>query len=404
MRTAPICRLALLALLAAACGRPPAAPPAPVRDTAAERRDSLARAARRADSLAREAELARERARREAATLRICAGGDVALGTNLDTGWTAIVAKRLKRKVTALPSADSLLRPLRPLVRDADVVLLNIESAIGDGPPAFEKCAEDATGCYALRMPARAAPAIRRLHPEAVIVGNLANNHARDAGSEGLDESVRHLRRAGVVVTGIDTMATVVTGPGGDTVAFLGFATSGGALDVRNLEEVRRHVARAAALHRRLIVTMHMGAEGAGALRTRDTVETYYDASRGNPVAFARTATEAGAHLVIGHGPHVMRAVEWRGDALVFYSLGNLLTYGPFSHREPMRRGAVACATVDGKGRITDAVLRPTSQRPPGLLSSDRARRALTIADSLSRLDFPLTGARIARDGTIRRR
>jgi poly-gamma-glutamate capsule biosynthesis protein CapA/YwtB (metallophosphatase superfamily) len=109
----------------------------------------------------------------------------------------------------------------------------------------------------------------------------------------------------------------------------------------------------------------------------------------------------AGADLVIGHGPHVVRAVEWRDSSLVLYSLGNLVTYGPFSHREPMRRGVVACATVDGRGAVRDVRLHPTVQRAPGRVAVDRSRRALTLIDSLSRLDFPRTGARVRRDGRV---
>ena len=167
---------------------------------------------------------------------------------------------------------------------------------------------------------------------------------------------------------------------------------------------MKRHVTRAAAANRRVIVTMHLGAEGADAQRTRDSTERYYDSPRGNPVAFAEAATNAGADLVIGHGPHVVRAAEWRDSALVLYSLGNLVTYGPFSHREPMRRGVVACATVDGRGAVHEVKLHPTMQRAPGRVSTDRSRRALILIDSLSRLDFPESGARVHRDGKVVRR
>ena len=45
---------------------------------------------------------------------------------------------------------------------------------------------------------------------------------------------------------------------------------------------------------------------------------------------------------------------------LVFYSLGTLLTYGPFSMHEPTNRGAVACATIDSAGYVSNAELRLT--------------------------------------------
>jgi hypothetical protein len=390
-----------LAALISSCGRqtpPPSPAPAqaPAPDREAMRRDSLARvrAAFVADSLRA------VYAVRDTSTVRFCAGGDVTLGTNLDTTWTRLVAHRLKKPVAALPSPDSLVAPLRPLFASADFVLLNVEGAIGDGVPPIEKCAKSTGGCFALRMPPRAATAIRGVSKRTVIA-NLANNHARDAGAEGLRETARALESAGVVVTGTDTLPTLAVTAHGDTVAFLGFSTSGGSNDLRDLDAVRRHVARAAGGSRRVIVTMHLGAEGRAAQRTLDSTEMYFDASRGNPVAFAEAATSAGADLVIGHGPHVVRAAEWRGSALVLYSLGNLVTYGPFSHREPMRRGVVACATVDGRGAVHDVRLHATSQRAPGRVSIDRSHRALALMDSLSRLDFPKTGARVHKDGRV---
>ena len=394
--------LASLLAVAASCSRPPAPvspAPAPAPDREAIRRDSIARAraAFVADSLRR------VHAVRDSSTVRFCAGGVVTLGTNLDTAWTKVVSRRLHRRVAALPSPDSLVAPLRPLFAEADFALLNVEGAIGGGDPPFDKCASKTSGCFALRMPPAAAKAIRGVSKRTVIA-NLANNHARDAGAEGLRETQRVLERAGVVVTGIDTLPTLAVTRYGDTVAFLGFATSGGDNDLRDLDAVKRHVARAAATNRRVIVTMHLGAEGAAAQRTLDSTERYYDAPRGNPVAFAEAATTAGADLVIGHGPHVVRAAEWRDSALVLYSLGNLVTYGPFSHREPKRRGVVACATVDGRGAVHDVKLHATMQRAPGRVSTDRSRRALTLIDSLSKLDFPKSGARVHRDGTVVRR
>ena len=394
--------LLVVASLVAACGRPtptPAPAPTPGPDREAIRRDSIARvrAAFVADSLER------VYAYRDTAKIRVCAGGDVTLGTNLDTTWTAFAARKLKRPVPALPAPTTLLAPLHPLFDGADVVLLNVEGAIGDGASSIDKCAKSTSGCFALRMPPAAARAIRGAS-RGIVVANLANNHARDAGPEGLRETVRRLTDAGVVVTGVDTLPTLVPTRHGDTLAILGFATSGPPNDLRDLDAVRRHVARATASYRRVIVTMHLGAEGAKAQRTLDSTERYLDVTRGNPVAFADAAAGQGADLVIGHGPHVLRAAEWRGQSLVLYSLGNLVTYGPFSHREPMRRGAVACATVDGRGAVSAARLYPTVQRAPGSVRTDRSRRALTLVDSLSKLDFPESGARVLKDGRVVRR
>ncbi len=335
--------------------------------------------------------------------VRICAGGDVTLGTNLDTTWTKRMSEWLGRAVPAVPKPDLLLRPLRPLVSDADLVLLNVEGAIGSGPVEKPKCAPDARGCYALRQPPATAAALRRLAPRGEVVGNLANNHARDAGERGFERTVALLERAHVHITGVDTLATPVVTRGGDTVAFLGFSTSTGP-DPRDLEAVKRHVARAAARYPLLVVTMHLGAEGRTAQRTRDTMEVYFEERRGNPVAFAHAAADAGAKLVVGHGPHVVRALEWRNESLIVYSLGNLVTYGPFSLREPLNRGAILCTVLDAKRGIVAAHLRPTKQRAPGRVSADRSSRAVILADSLGRLDFPDSGAVLLTEAVVRRR
>ena len=342
--------------------------------------------------------------RRLAAPVRVCAGGDVTLGTNLDTVWAKHAADTLSHLYGMSPDPDSLAPALRPFLAGADLVVLNIEGAIGTGP-APPKCGPRSTRCFAFRQPPNAASALRRaVDSNVVIVGNVANNHSRDAGDPGRDTTAAYLAAADIRVTGADTLATPVALPSGDTIAILGFHTDTASPDARDLAAVRRHVARAAAQYGTVIVTMHLGAEGPTAQRTRNANERFLKLNRGNPVAFASAALMGGATLVLGHGPHVLRAVEWRGDRLIVYSLGNLLTYGPFKLREPTNRGAVVCATIDSARHVSRAELRPTMQAWPGVLRSDSSRRAWTLVDSLSALDFPRTGARVDSTGALQKR
>ena len=314
-------------------------------------------------------------------SVRVCAGGDVMLGSDLDTSWA------VRRGVPALPDPFDLMAALRPMVTDADIVLLNVEGAIGSGPVP-RKCRRGSTNCYAFRQPPAAASALRSVHPSGAVVGNVANNHAMDAGLAGFAETVRQLSRAGVFPTGHDTLATLVGLPGGDTIAFLGFSTFQAGPSARDLAAVRRHVTRSAARWR-TIVTVHNGAEGVRAQRTADSTERYLGEDRGNPVAFARAATESGAVAVFGHGPHVLRAAAWVTERPVFFSLGNLLTYGPFSMAEPLNRGGLACIVLDHEGRLMNAEFRSTFQVRAGRVAVDRDARAIMLVDSLSQLDFP---------------
>lgn len=337
--------------------------------------------------------------------VRVCAGGDVTLGTNLDTAWLRVASARLRTRFNQSDEPAALLRPLRPLVSDAHVVLVNVESAIGEGATP-SKCGPRSKNCFAFRAPVSSAAALRSLAASGhSVVGNIANNHARDAGREGRDSTIAYLARAGVKVTGADTIATAVPTPAGDTIGVLGFYTSDSTPDARDTAVVRRLVERATARYPAVIVTMHLGAEGRDAQHTSDAPERFLGIDRGNPVAFAEAAVRGGAALVIGHGPHVLRAVEWRDrGALIAYSLGNLLTYGPFRLREPANRGAVLCATIDRNGRARDAELRSTMQLAPGVMRRDVHARATVLVDSLGRIDFPETAARVERDGRLRAR
>ncbi|MEX1050281.1 MAG: CapA family protein [Gemmatimonadales bacterium] len=312
--------------------------------------------------------------------IRICAGGDVMLGSDLDTSWA------IRRGVRALPDPFALMAPLRPLVADADIVLLNVEGAIGSGvaPP---KCRPGSTSCYAFRQPPVAASALRSVSVAGAVVGTVANNHAMDAGAAGFAETVRELERAGVFATGHDTLPTLVALPGGDTIAFLGFSTFQAGPSARDLVGVHRHVRRSAARWR-TVVTVHHGAEGVRAQRTADATERFLGEDRGNPVAFARTAVQAGAVAVFGHGPHVLRGAAWVRDRPVIHSLGNLLTYGPFNLAEPLNRGGFACVTLNRFGNAMAVDFRSTMQVPPGVVQPDPTSRSAILIDSLGRLDF----------------
>jgi Bacterial capsule synthesis protein PGA_cap len=258
--------------------------------------------------------------------------------------------------------------------------------------------------CFVLRQPASAAVALRKLGDSAtVVVANVANNHAHDAGDDGFVHSVHLLRVAGLLVTGADTIPSLAITKRGDTIAVLGFS-AWSSPGVGDLGAVQRIVAAAHARYGRVIVTAHMGAEGASAQRTGDSTEHYVGEDRGNAVAFAHTAIDAGAWLVIGHGPHVLRAAEWRDSALAFYSLGNLVNYGPFNLAEPRNSGVVMCATLDSLGTPGHVTIESTTQVSEGIVRADSSGRARVLLDSLSGLDFPSTGVTVDSTSAVRRR
>jgi hypothetical protein len=331
--------------------------------------------------------------------VRLCAGGDVSLGSDLRAATPGRPAARAPARGRGPADPDSLLAPLAPLVADADVVLLNHESAIGEGP-GRPKCRPGSTTCYAVRSPTLAARALARFAGDRRLVLNVANNHSRDGWRPGTPTTGDRLRAAGLAVVGDDTVATLVPLAGGDTLAILGFSL-GTSPNINEVARIRAIVAREAAKVPLLVVTAHLGAEGARFQHVRDATERYLGERRGNPVALAHAAIDAGAALFVGHGPHVLRAMEWYRGRLILYSLGNLLTRGRFSVAEPLDRGAVICVDLDHDGTVRGGEVRATVQRAAGLVRADSTRRAVELLARLSRQDFGASGARLTPAGAI---
>jgi len=59
-----------------------------------------------------------------------------------------------------------------------------------------------------------------------------------------------------------------------------------------------------------VIISVHAGAEGTGAMHVRNRTEYFFGENRGNLVKFSQTMIDHGADLILGHGPHVPRALE----------------------------------------------------------------------------------------------
>ena len=103
-------------------------------------------------------------------------------------------------------------------------------------------------------------------------------------------------------------------------------------------ELAERTVAEFAEIHDVVIVSFHGGAEGATVMHVPFTEEEYYGEPRGDVALFAHRMVDAGADLIVGHGPHVVRGIERYKDRLIAYSLGNFATFLANALRQPLSR------------------------------------------------------------------
>jgi hypothetical protein len=119
-------------------------------------------------------------------------------------------------------------------------------------------------------------------------------------------------------------------------------------------------------------------------------------------VAFAHAVIDAGADLVIGHGPHVLRALELYQGKLIAYSLGNFLTYARFNIDGPSGLSLAIKVRIDaGTGNVLDAALVPFRLAGEGIPVPDPEKKAVRLIRDLTRKDIAGPGIVIADDGKV---
>jgi poly-gamma-glutamate capsule biosynthesis protein CapA/YwtB (metallophosphatase superfamily) len=278
-----------------------------------------------------------------------------------------------------------------------DVVLGNLEGTLATGGES--KCKSTSTDCFAFRAP----PAYSGLLKSAgFTILNLANNHADDYGQIGRIQTLRALRRYGLRETGRPGEITVVRAHG-IRIAVLGFAPYPWAQRLTNIGAAKRLVRRASARADVVIVAMHAGAEGTAHQHVTPGTEVFLGENRGNSVAFSHAVIDAGADLVVGSGPHVLRGMEWYRGRLIAYSLGNFAGYKVFSLGGRLSTSAILQLTLRGNGTIENASLVATRMVDDGVPALDPSKEAYAVIRSLSSEDFGSAGATISSTGTIRR-
>ena len=145
---------------------------------------------------------------------------------------------------------------------------------------------------------------------------------------------------------------------------------------------------------------MHGGAEGSDAQHQPEGPETYLGEQRGDLRAFARATIDAGADLVIGHGPHVLRGLELYKGRLVAYSLGNFVGYEAFALSGPLSVSAVLQVRVAADGRFMDGRLVPVQLVGAGTPAP--GGNAVAVVDALSVEDFGARAVRLSPEGVLR--
>ncbi len=203
-----------------------------------------------------------------------------------------------------------------------------------------------------------------------------------DFGPAGRRHTVEVLRTLGMVPYGpLEQVAItpVFRDERMTLVGLIGFTTYPHAYNLLDLARSIAIVDSVRPLVDILVVTFHGGAEGTAAVRTGTGAEFLGKEPRGNLRRWARAVIDAGADAVVGHGPHVLRGVEFYRGRPVFYSLGNFLTYRGFNLEGPLGQTTVLELELDGDGRFRSARMPLTDSGPAGGPGTRSRRRALRL-------------------------
>lgn len=209
-------------------------------------------------------------------------------------------------------------RPLKSLFEETDIIFGNLECTLSrEGIARRDKS-------MALYAPPESVSALKYLGFNAV---SLGNNHINDYGSQGLDKTTQILKENSLPFFGAgrnleEAGQELIIAKNNLKIAFLGYttdeehvksviATSNSAGCVfYDFSRIANDIERIRNSADVICISLHWGYQ-------------YYAYPSPKQVNLAHQIVDAGAHVVIGHHPHVIQGYERYKHGVIFYSLGN---------------------------------------------------------------------------------
>jgi hypothetical protein len=230
---------------------------------------------------------------------------------------------------------------LRAAFQGADAVFGNLECTLS------KEAAKHTKERLRLVAPPGAASYLRGVGFTAV---SLANNHTKDLGKAGLEETKRICHEAGLRTL---SDRTELFDPGGHRLALLAWDDS----QQPDMEPLLQKVREAGTTAEFVIVMPHWGTEHRLEPDERQ-------------LRIAQSLFEAGADLIVGSGPHVVQRLQHTRAGSVAFSLGNTVFDGPGPDAEW------------SNGALLEVTLETDAERP----NIVRARMIPTVCDHEGRV------------------
>jgi poly-gamma-glutamate capsule biosynthesis protein CapA/YwtB (metallophosphatase superfamily) len=315
----------------------------------------------------------------------LVAVGDIMMGSNYPAA-------------SYLPPVDQfLLLPLHSYLQKADITFGNLEGTLLNEGGDVKKCG-DPSKCYAFRQPEYFADQLKTAGFDLL---SIANNHMGDFGNSGRENTKRVLREKGFAFAGLETAPWDTITINGVKYGFTAFAPNTACLQITDYETAQRIVRQLDSICDIVVVSFHGGAEGSTKTHITRKTEIFYNENRGNVYEFARKVIDAGADVVLGHGPHVTRAIDHYKGRFISYSMGNFCTYGQFNLKGISGMAPLFQLQLQKDGTFVSGKVVSTQQVSPGGPKLDPNGGAYEQIKLLTSQDIPELKVNFETDGTF---
>ena len=309
-------------------------------------------------------------------TIKIAAVGDIMFGT-------------IHPNRQHLPPGENcspLLTPIKPILSKADIAFGNLEGVLTDNNSGAKRC-NNPSVCYTFGMPTKFAQCLVDAGFNLI---SVANNHVGDFGEQGRKSTVETLKKHGIRFAGLaDYCVTDTFTIKGIKYGFCAFAPNTGTVSIKDIPAAEKIVKALASKCQIVIVSFHGGAEGSGKQHVTRKTEIFLGEDRGNVYQFAHRMIDAGADVLLGHGPHVTRAIEVYKDRFIAYSMGNFYTYDKVNISGVSGLAPIFNIFTDKNGKFLKAEITSTRQEKYKPIIIDEQKQVLRVIQKLTKEDFP---------------
>jgi len=312
--------------------------------------------------------------------------GDLMLGSNYPS-------------INFLPpnGGKDILLEVAPVLKKADITFGNLEGVIMTDKGTPKQCKNPAY-CYVFKSP---DSYIQNFVDAGFDLVSVANNHTGDFGEKGREHTARVLQQAGMRFAGHQTYPYTIFDRNGIRYGFCAFAPNMGTVSLLKIEEAVLLIKMLNDSCDIVIVSMHAGAEGSKYNHITRKDEIFVGENRGNPYSFAHRAIDAGADIVWGHGPHVVRAVDLYKERFIAYSLGNFATYGTINVNGISGYAPIIEVETDRSGKFIRGKIHSAIQHKGEGPRWDSSYRVAKEIRYLTLQDFPESSLSISESGDM---